>query len=454
MKLWIIVIALLVLAGAGIVLWQANSAGQSVEAAVVVSGEIREFVDEQGTTTLPRIHVITMPFEGRLEAISLSAGDAVKAGDPVAQIVPKDVSDEVALARAAVEQLDAQIAENNDVSVEQTALKQSEHFVESMESTVQAAQARKTATAEKLQLAESTLGRIRSIPARATTAEELQRAEVTLVEAQVDYQQSDLIWKSMASIQAATALLPTMIRQQIAKKDLSAAVLEEQKAEAEVRLRQALLREQRSVMRSPVDGIVLERLVENERLLAGGTELLEIGHLEELEVEAEVLSQDAVRIAEGDPVEIYGPALGAAQGEGLAGSVYKVAPEGFAKRSSLGVEQQRVIVTVRLAAEAIQEILERGVRVGYRVRTRIFTDSKSGARLVPRSALFRGADGGWQVYQIEDGTARLTPVEVGLMNDEVVEIAAGVELGGIVILAPENSLADGAKVDPLLRNAY
>jgi HlyD family secretion protein len=367
----------------------------------------------------------------------------------VAQIVPKDVNDEVALAQTAVDRLDAQIAENNDISVEQTALRQSEHFVESMQGTVQAAEARKTATAEKLQLAESTLGRIRNVPSR--SAEELQRAQVGLVEAEVDYQQSDLIWKSMASIQAATALLPTMIGQQIAKKDLSRAVLEKQKAEAEVRLRQSLMRQERSVMHSPVDGIVLERLVDNEQLLTGGAELLEIGRLEELEIEAEILSQDAVRIAEGDEVEIYGPALGAAEGAGLPGSVYKVAPEGFAKLSSLGVEQQRVIVTVRMAPGAIKKMLDHGVRVGYRVRTRIFTESKSGARLVPRSALFRGAAGDWQLYKIVEGQARLTPVQVGLMNDQIVEITAGVELDEVVILAPENSLADGTAVQPILR---
>jgi HlyD family secretion protein len=450
MKLWIILGVLLAAAAVAVVVWQANAAGQPVEAARVASGEIREFVDEQGTTTLPRTYVITMPFEGRIEPISLSAGDPVKAGDPVAQIVPKDVNDEVALAQTAVERLDAQITENNDITVEQTALRQSEHFVDSMQGTVQAAEARKTATSEKLQLAESTLGRIRNVQSR--SADELQRAEVALVEAQVDYQQSDLIWKSMASIQAATALLPTMIGQQIAKKDLSRAVLEKQKAEAEVRQRQAALRQERSVMRSPVDGIVLERLVDNEQLLSGGAELLEIGRLEELEIESEILSQDAVRIAEGDEVEIYGAALGAAEGAGLRGTVYKVAPEGFAKLSSLGVEQQRVIVTVRMAPDALQKMLDRGVRVGYRVRTRVFTESKSGARLVPRSALFRGAAGDWQLYRVVEGQARLTPVQVGLMNDQMVEITAGAELDEVVILAPENSLADGVAVQPILRN--
>ncbi len=452
MKLGMTLALLAALAIVGWIVWQANSQGQDVEAAAVTRGEIREFVDEQGVTSLPRTYVITMPFEGRLEPISLSEGEHVQRGEVVAQIVTKDLAEEVAVARTAVERLEAQIAENNDVTVELTSRQQAEHFVDSMEDTVQAAEARKKATSEKLQLAETSLGRFRRLlETRASTPDQVERAEVGLVEAEVDYQQSDLIWKSMASIKAATALLPTMISQQIARKDLSREVLEKQRAEAEVRLEQALTRQERGVMRSPVDGVVLERFVENEQLLSGGAQLLEIGRLEELEVEAEILSQDVVRISAGDEAEIYGPAVGAALGEGLPGVVHKIHPEGFTKKSSLGVEQQRVIVVVRFASPSIDGVLARGVKVGYRVRVHITTEVKANALLAPRSALFRAPDGSWRVYRIVDGRARLTAVETGLMNDQTVEITQGLDEQAVVVLAPENSLTDGNRVRPLLR---
>ncbi|MBW3599348.1 MAG: HlyD family secretion protein [Planctomycetes bacterium] len=217
MRTWMIVTLLAVAVLAVVGVWAFGSSGQPVEAAAVTIGEIREFVDEQGTTALPRTYVVTMPFEGRLEPISLSAGDRVRRGEPVAQIVPKDLAEEVELAQTAVERLSAQIAENNEVAVELTQKKQAEYFVDSMEDTVKAAEARKTATSEKLQLAETTLGRLRSLrPGGAATSDHVDRAEGGLVEAQVDYKQSDLIWKAMAANKAATALLPTMISQQIA----------------------------------------------------------------------------------------------------------------------------------------------------------------------------------------------------------------------------------------------
>ena len=48
-----------------------------VEAAAVVRGPIREFVDERGKTRLPQTYNITMPFDGRISAIDLIEGTPV-----------------------------------------------------------------------------------------------------------------------------------------------------------------------------------------------------------------------------------------------------------------------------------------------------------------------------------------------------------------------------------------
>src|SRR5690606_28183200 len=93
---------------------------------------------------------------------------------------------------------------------------------------------------------------------------------------------------------------------------------------------------------------------------------------------------------------------------------------------------------------------ERELGVGYRVNVRIFTDSNPNALVIPRSALFRGAAGDWQVFAVRDNTARLTSIEVGLMNDDIVEVVAGLEEGEQVVLAPEATLIDGTRVTPSL----
>lgn len=432
----------------------ALTGGVTVQAAKVERREIREFIDEQGKTRLPHTYLITMPYSGRIEPIEMVERQPVKKGQVVARIVPSDLQDEVAEAEAAVERLDASIAENQDHRVELRTREQAELFHQSMLSTVKAAEARLRAGLERLNYAESYLSRIRKlVPSGAKTEDDVEQAEVQHVEAAVDYQQDALVAEATKSIEAATALLPKLVTDYIARKDLSREVLEKQKSEALARLRQAETRQQRGTMTSPIDGIVLGREESNERYLAAGTVLLEIGRLEDLEIEADVLSQDVVRVEVGDPVVIYGPATGREVERGFRGRVKRVNPAGFTKISSLGVEQQRVKVIVEFDPGDLAQLRkERDIGVDYRVRVRIITDSKPSALTVPRSAVFRSADGGWQALAVRNGVARLVNVELGLRNDDRVEIVKGLQENDIVVLAPESDLVEGTRVRPLVRN--
>jgi len=445
-KHWIILGG--VLTGASVVyaLLGGFSSGVAVETAPAKMGRIREFVDEQAKTRLPRTYLITMPITGRIEAIDLDEGMHVRQGQVVAQIVPRDLQLSVEQATAAVERLQASLKENEDASVEETAFQQSLQFVKSTMATVQAAAERMTAGKAKLNYALRDLARVRHLATTgARTQDDLERAVLQQVESDVDYKQDQLVHAAMVALAAATDLMPTMVRQYILRKNLAGDVLKKQKAEAEVRLQQIVQEQQRGVMHSPVDGVVLDRPISNERYLAAGTILLEIGRLDELEVEAEVLSLDVTTAKVGDVVEIYGPTIGRSPARGTVARIY---PAGFTKISSLGVEQQRVKVIVRFDDGELDRLLkERQLGVGYRVRVRIFTADKSQTLLVARSSLFRAADNTWQVFVVRDGRAQLQDVEVGLMNDRQVEITKGLSEGEPVILAPESSLTDDARVD-------
>jgi HlyD family secretion protein len=272
----------------------------------------------------------------------------------------------------------------------------------------------------------------------------LEQAVLQKVQSEVDYQQDQLVHAAMVAMAAATDLTPTMVRQYIERKKLGEGVLAKQKAEAEARLQQVVQDQQRGTMRSPVDGVVLSRFISNERYLSAGTAILEIGRLEDMEVEADILTLDAVAAKVGDEVEIYGPAIGKPSARG---KVTRIFPAGFTKISSLGVEQQRVKVIIRFAEEDLRRLLDqRGLGADYRVRVRIFTAENRQALIIPRSTLFRAADNRWQVFAVRNGAARIQTVEVGLMNDEQVEIEKGLKEGDLVIIAPESNLADGTRV--------
>jgi HlyD family secretion protein len=232
--------------------------------------------------------------------------------------------------------------------------------------------------------------------------------------------------------------------QYIGRKDLTGEVWKKQQAEALAQLEKAKTDRARGTMNSPVEGTVLERYDSNERFVAAGTVLLRIGELDRLEVESEVLTQDVGNVKPGDTAEIYGPAIGDKVAKATVDRIY---PAGFTKVSSLGVEQQRVLVILKFTPEELKRLRdERRLGVEYRVRVRIYTAKKDDALVIPRSALFRGAGGEWQVFAIRDGKANLQNVEIGLMNDEFAEITKGVDESEEVILAPESAIVDGVKV--------
>ncbi len=438
-----IILGLLIVGG----IVHSMSAGLPVEAAAAEIGPIRQFVDERGMTRLPKTYLITMPNAGRIEAIPLHEDAPVTKGQVVARIVPRDLELAVEEATAAVKRLEASIIETGDTTVEDVAKEQTEHFDESMAETVKAAENRMEAGKAKDDYAEQDYQRIYALAKRGTvTQDALEQARVRRVQAKVDYRQDQLVWNATKAMKAATYLMPKMVDLYIKRKTtLTKDVLDKQKYEAEVQLDRVLQDQDRGTMCSPVDGVVLKRSVSNERYLGAGETLLEIGRMEDLEVEADILSLDVGDTKEGDPVEIYGPAIGKTPARG---TVYRIYPAGFTKVSSLGVEQQRVKIIIHFDPDDLRRLREeQDLGVGYRVRVKITTAEKPDALVIPRSALFRGPRGQRQVYVVRRGRAIIEDVEVGLENDKEAEITSeNLKPGDQVVLAPESKLTDGARV--------
>lgn len=432
-------LALAALAGCG--------GGQPVETAAVRSAPIREIVEDRGKTRLPRTWSVSMPFAGRIESLAaFPERTEVKKGDLLTQIVPRDLELRKEAVVAAKRRLEAAIVENNNVSVELVSKQQSEEIVRSMESTVAAATNRLEAGLAKYNYNQKNLDRIMTLlKTRAKSEDEADQAQLQFVQGDVDYKQDKLVLASLQAMLSATKLFPVIIDSYMdRKKGDSAKVLERQLDEIKVQLDEVDRDIARGKLTSPIDGVVLERAVVDEQYLSAGATLLKLGSLGELEVEVDILSQDVGSVAVGDEAEILGPAIGP---KPVLGKVTRIYPAGFTKVSSLGVEQQRVKVIVAFQPDDLQRLIgTRGLGVDYRVRVRIITEQKPAALVIPRSALFRGADGNWTVYVVRDGKAESLQVPVGLMNDEFVEVTSKLAAGDQVILAPETTLKSGDKV--------
>ncbi len=363
-----------------------------VDVGRVTQGTLEVTVNEEGKTRVRERYLVSAPLSGRLRRIPLRAGDPVTAGQTVLAVVdPTDPS--LLDARAVAE-----------------------------------AEARVRAAAAARERAAPSLDRARS--AHDLAAKELGRAK-TLFE---------------TDVLSRRELDDAENRERVAAAELRAARFAVEVADYELQVAKAALVRTRPggadgsslEIRSPIDGRVLRRFEESEKVVAPGAPLLEIADPRDLEVEIDVLSSDAVRVRPGARVlfEHWG-------GERpLTGRVRVVEPGGFTKISALGVEEQRVNVIADLvdAPDARTALGD-----GYRLDARIVVSETSGVLKVPAGALFRRGEE-WAAFAIEGGRARLTRVAVGRQNDSEAEVSAGLSNGQLVVLHPSDRIEDGVSV--------
>lgn len=370
----------------------------------VTQGPLQETFTEEAKTRLKQRYAIAAPVSGTLQRITLEPGDAVQQGQPVAYIAP-----------AASTLLDDR------------SRAQAEADVKSGQSQQAAASQRIAAARAAHQLAQASLKRARALAAgQAASQEALDQAQAaaTRAAAELAAAQAD----EQAAIARVAAARATLAHEGAA-------------GESGARAPQPVL--------SPVSGVVLRRSLQSATPVAAGQSLMEVGDTAELEIEAEVLSTDAVRLAPGMAARVlrWG-------GEGaLQARVTRVEPGGFTKVSALGVQEQRTRVILELTSPRADWA---ALGDAWRVETEFITRQEENAVQVPASALFRtaatesgaGSTGGWALYVVENGRARLTPVRIGLRSDAAAQILEGAAPGQTVILQPDDRIHDGVRIQP------
>lgn len=194
---------------------------------------------------------------------------------------------------------------------------------------------------------------------------------------------------------------------------------------------------ERVAIAAPAAGWVTRVMEPSARTVGAGAPLIEVSADAELEAVVEFLSEDAARIRPGMEAEVYdwgGPTLRA--------RVRLVEPAGFTKVSALGIEEQRVYVWLTIVASPPRWS---ALAPGYRVWGRVFLRRSARALIVPLGALQRLA-GGWAVYRIDHGHARLVPVVLGAMSDKDAEVLSGLAEGDDVVTFPSDAVKDGVAV--------
>ena len=371
-----------------------------VDLGAVTRGAMRVTIDEEGRTRVSEPYVVSTPVAGRLLRVGVTPGERVVRGETVI----------------------AHMRPTNPSALDVRTREQAQAAVAAAEAALRVALADQNAAIANRDLAEADLKRASRLARSEITSEaalERARQNFRVAEAAVETARAAIAMRE-AELANARALLIGFDDRTVAGNANGSTDIP---------------------LHAPADGRILRVIQQSETILPAGAPIMEIGDVDDdLEVVVELISSDAVQVETGDPVRIedWG-------GQGvLEGTVARIDPFAVTKVSALGVEEQRVPVTITLTSPPEAR---RGLGHGYRVEARIVTWQAEDTVLVPASALFREGEG-WAAFAAQDERAVKRVVRVGQTNGVTAQVLDGLEPGMQVVLYPSAAVRDGTAIAP------
>jgi HlyD family secretion protein len=389
-KLWVIGIILVVFLA---IMYGFLPMTQQVDFVTITRGPLQVTIEEEGRTRLKERFVISAPTTGYMRRIKAKVGDPIEKGEPVAILEPL-----------------------RSQALDPRSRAEAEVVVSAAEASLAAAMEKERAVTADADYIEKRLVRITNLYSRGSVAKD-------------QFDQTDSEAKKARAVQ----------RSAKAAVDVARSELERAKTTLQNFSPVQRTGENNTVeVTSPVNGTVFRIYRESEGAVHAGEPLMDIGNAGKLEVRVEVLSSDAVRIKQGTPVlfKRWG------RDEPLTGDVRLVEPAGFTKVSSLGVEEQRVLVIVDITSPPE---MWRVLGDGYRLETHFVVWESKDILQVPTSALFRSGKE-WAVYVEENGKARRRVVEVGQRTGLTAELISGLKENERVLAYPDDTISDGTRI--------
>ncbi len=365
-----------------------------MDVAAATTGPLRVTIVEEGRTRVIDRYVVSAPVPGYAHRLDLRVGDTVAPEQEIARLEPM-----------------------RSAALDPRSRAEAEARMAAADAQLRVAEQNARATAAEAAHADAELKRLNELVASgAITGEQVDAAATAA--------------RRLAAVRRSTEFAVDVARFRVQEAKATARYTSGTPGEGGTELVE---------VHAPVGGRVLRLLHESEGVVQAGTPLVEIGDPAALEIESDILSDDAVRLTPGMAVELerWGG------DHPLQGRVRRVEPVGFTKISALGVEEQRVLVIIELTSPAAEWAK---LGDGYRVEAVFILWEGTDVLQIPASALFR-SDDGWSVFVVDDGdVARTRAVTVGHRNGLAAEITQGIAAGERVVVHPDDRVSDGRAV--------
>lgn len=380
--------------------------GQTIETSIVEKGEIKQYVDDTAVVQSNKKQTVYIEGSGKINSINVNVGDEVKKDDILLTMDKKDLELKLKDADSKIEAAKAQL-ESTDISNYANKIEIAEAEVDKAKVSYESAE-RNFKNSKTL------------YEAGAVSKQELDNSEDTYKSAEVALRSSN---NQLEDIKKGT---PSYVKEGYMA-GLEQAMI----------LRNSIMRElDKQQVLAPIDGVIIEKLVEENSIGTPGTAAFLVGDTKSLELEANILSDDIYKIKIGNDVEVTGKSIGDSV---LKGKVVKIAPEAKNITSSLGVNQKRVPITIEISGDTNL------LKPGYDLDIRVITEVKSDTLVIPDSAVF-DYQGNSCVFVVENGKAVIRQIKKGIESEKEIEVLDGLKEGEKILQKLNNNIKEGMKI--------
>jgi RND family efflux transporter MFP subunit len=228
-------------------------------------------------------------------------------------------------------------------------------------------------------------------------------------------------------------------RSELDVKENELRVAEAEAAQFEAQIEEAKINLDYTVLRAPMDGVILAKLKEVGEMavpggFAGSGELVRMANLDDLRAEVDINESDLARVSLGQAAEVVPDAF---PDRRYPARVVKLYPQVNRQKGTLKVE-----VSIPEADEALRP--DMSVRIHFLAEAQ---PARAGAPVVlaPRAALRAEGDAA-SVWVVSDGRLRRQPVRLGPELGDRVVIAEGLLGGEALVVGDAAELAEGRAV--------
>lgn len=253
-----------------------------------------------------------------------------------------------------------------------------------------------------------------------------EEAEASLKEAEERLKNAELTLKRINQLLEEQVIDKQKYDDTVTQFNLSQATVENVKAKLK-RYRKSL---SDTLIVSPLDGVVSERMVSEGEYVKVGTNLLKIVDIDPLKLSFALPEKFSGQLKIGQMVEVETKAY---PGEIFKGNVYYISPK-------VNLNTRTFEVKAKLKNPNYQ------LKPGFFVDVKLFLDVNERAMVVPEGAVIM-REGRYVVLTVQEGTIAIKPVTPGKRFDGKVEIIDGVDEDDRIVVSGLSDLVEGSQVN-------